>query len=97
MESSDQEKRFVEHKSRSQKVTLSLVKDENTPAQREKNQPSMRGMCLTPWLRAYEVTLSPAEIERLDKRLEAAFEADKNYRLEQASRRPRTGKSKDHG
>jgi len=60
-----------------------------------KNLHSMRGMCLTPWLRAYEATLSPAEIERLDKRLAAAFEADKNYHLAKASRSQRTGKLKD--
>jgi len=57
----------------------------------------MRGMCLTPWIRSYEATLAPKELERLNKRLEAAFEADKNYRLEQASRSQRTGKSKDQG
>jgi len=38
-------------------------------------------MCLTPWFKAYEATLAPAEIERLDKCLAAAFEGDKNYRL----------------
>ncbi len=60
-----------------------------------KNPHSMRGMCLTPWLRAYEATLSPAEIERLDKRLATAFEADKNYQLAKASRSQRACKSKD--
>lgn len=49
------------------------------------NQPKkphyIRGMCLTPWFKAYEATLAPAEIERLDKCLAAAFEGDKNYRL----------------
>ena len=51
---------------------------------RVNNLQPMRGTCLTPWLRAYEATLALAEIERLDKRLAAAFEADKGYQPEQA-------------
>ena len=47
----------------------------------------MRGMCFTSWHTAYEDTLPPAEIEPFDKRLAAAIEADKNYRLSSAGRR----------
>lgn|GEM_PF-4471085 len=74
------------------------MSDLKQPSPNQAKKPhSMRGMCLTPWIRSYEATLAPKELERLNKRLEAAFEADKNYRLEQASRSQRTGKSKDQG
>jgi hypothetical protein len=74
------------------------MSDLKQPSPNQAKKPhSMRGMCLTPWIRAYEATLAPAEIERFDERLAAAFEADKNCQLEQDSRSQRTGKSKGQG
>ena len=61
-----------------------------------KNAHSMRGMCLTPWLRAYEATLAPEDLERLNKRLEAAFESDKNFQLATAIPDQPTGKPKSY-
>jgi hypothetical protein len=53
-------------------------------------------MCFTSWHKAYEDTLPPAEIEPFDKRLAAAIEADKNYRLSSAGRRKRNSESSDY-